>query len=61
MDKIDFKAQVEHLYKPFAKEVVGVDVPEFQFVMIDGEGDPNISERYYIASRGVLTGKHHEI
>lgn len=46
MDKIDFKTEFKHLYKASAKEVVEVDVPEFQFLMIDGEGDPNTSERY---------------
>lgn len=35
--KLDLKKQLKHLYLPSAKEVVEVDVPEMQFVMIDGE------------------------
>lgn len=46
MDRIDFRTELRHLYKASAKEVVEVDVPEFQFLMIDGEGDPNASESY---------------
>jgi len=44
--KIDFRKEMKHLYGPSAREVVQVDVPELQFLMIDGEGDPNTSESY---------------
>jgi hypothetical protein len=40
MEKIDFKKTLKHLYLPSAKDFVLVDVPEMQFVMIDGQGDP---------------------
>lgn len=46
MQKIDFKKELKHLYQPSAKEVVQVEVPTFQFLMIDGEGDPNSSQAY---------------
>ena len=46
MPKIDLKKELKHLYQPSAKEVVQVDVPAFQFLMIDGEGDPNTSRAY---------------
>jgi hypothetical protein len=46
MQKIDLKNELKHLYGPSAKEVVQVDVPAFQFLMIDGEGDPNTSQEY---------------
>ena len=46
MKKIDLKKELKHLYLPSAKEVVQVDVPAFQFLMIDGEGDPNTSQAY---------------
>jgi len=36
MMKIDLKKKLKHLYAPSPKEVVIVNVPEFQFVMIDG-------------------------
>ncbi len=44
--KIDFKKKFKHLYQPPADEVVIVEVPEMQFLMIDGEGDPNTSQTY---------------
>lgn len=44
--KIDFKKELKYLYGPSAREVVQVEVPELQFLMIDGEGDPNTSESY---------------
>jgi hypothetical protein len=46
VDKIDFKKELKHLYQPSAKEVVQVDVPTANFLMVDGEGDPNTSQTY---------------
>lgn len=46
MRKVDLKKELKHLYQPSAKEVVGVDVPAMQFLMIDGEGDPNTAPAY---------------
>ena len=46
MQKVDLKKELKHLYQPSAKEVVQVEVPAFQFLMIDGEGDPNTSRKY---------------
>ncbi len=46
MEKLDFKKQLKHLYKPSPKEVVMVDVPAMKFLMIDGQGDPNNSKTY---------------
>lgn len=46
MQKIDLKKELKHLYQPSAKEVVQVEVPTFRFLMIDGEGDPNTSQKY---------------
>ncbi len=43
MTKIDFKKELKHLYRPSKKNVAVVDVPEMQFLMVDGEGDPNTS------------------
>lgn len=40
MKEKDFKARLKELYLPSDKDFVVVDVPEMQFVMIDGEGDP---------------------
>jgi len=41
MIKLDLKKELKHLYHPSAKEVSFVDVPKMNFLMIDGEGDPN--------------------
>lgn len=46
MDKIDLKGEFKSLYKPSAKEVVEIDVPLFNFLMVDGEGNPNTSRGY---------------
>lgn len=46
MVKIDFKKELKHLYRSSAKEVALVDVPEMNFLMIDGRGDPNTAQEY---------------
>lgn len=46
MEKVNLKKELKHLYQPSAKEVVQVQVPTFQFLMVDGEGDPNTSQEY---------------
>ena len=46
MDKIDLKSELKTLYRPSAKSVVEVDVPAFNFLMVDGDGNPNTSEKY---------------
>jgi len=51
MSKIDYKKELKHLYKPSAKTVTTVDVPEMNFLMIDGKGDPNTSEAFREAIR----------
>lgn len=43
MDKIDLRKQLKEFYQPSAKQVVVVDVPAFQFAMIDGEIEPGAS------------------
>ena len=40
--KLDLKKQLKHLYLPSAKECVLVQVPEMQFVMIDGQIEPGL-------------------
>jgi len=42
--KVDFKKDYKDLYLPKTKPVL-IDVPEMQFIMVDGAGDPN-SEAY---------------
>lgn len=49
MKKIDYKKQLKHLYSPSARNVAVVEVPEMNFLMIDGEGDPNTSPSFHNA------------
>ena len=46
MEKVDFKKQLKHLYRPPAKNAVAVEVPVMNFLMLDGEGDPNSAPAY---------------
>ncbi len=46
MEKIDLKKEYPQLYKPTAKAVSLVEVPTFNFLMVDGQGDPNTSAGY---------------
>ena len=41
MAKLDLKKQYRHLYLPSAKKVSLVEVPAFQFVMVDGRIEPD--------------------
>lgn len=43
MEKLDLRKQFKHLYLPSAKRVELVDVPPFQFAMVDGEIEPGAS------------------
>jgi len=44
--KVDFKKSMKAFYQPNSKEVVMVDIPEMQFLMIDGMGSPGDSQEY---------------
>ena len=46
MKKIDYKKDLKHLYKASAKKADIVEVPVMNFLMIDGQGNPNSSERF---------------
>ena len=46
MEKIDIKTHLKLLYQPPTKEVLAVDVPEMNFLMVDGRGNPNTSQEY---------------
>jgi len=53
--KVDFKKQLKHLYQPSAKEVSVVDVPDMNFLMVDGQGDPGTSPEYQEALEALYT------
>jgi hypothetical protein len=44
--KTSFTEISKHLYKASAKEVTFIEVPALNYLMIDGHGDPNTSQRY---------------
>ena len=46
MEKLDLKKKWKCLYQPSAKEISMVDVPPLNYLMVDGEGDPNTSSAY---------------
>ena len=45
-EKIDLKKTWKDLYKPSKKEPAFVNVPSFNFLKIDGHGDPNTSQEF---------------
>ncbi|MFX1369385.1 MAG: GyrI-like domain-containing protein [Promethearchaeota archaeon] len=53
MEKVDHKKVLKEFYKPSAKKPTIVDVPEMNFLMVDGRGNPNTSQEY-IDAMGVL-------
>jgi hypothetical protein len=46
MEKIDIKKKLNSIYNPSTKEISIVDVPQMNFVMADGSGDPNKAKEY---------------
>ena len=46
MQKIDFRKEWKHLYKPSAKKIEIVEVAPMNFLMMDGQGDPNTSQEF---------------
>jgi hypothetical protein len=55
MQIIDYKAQMRKFYKPSADSVELVDVPQMNFLMIDGQGDPNSDPAYQEAVESLFT------
>ncbi|WP_255680615.1 GyrI-like domain-containing protein [Methanosarcina sp. DH2] len=55
MPKIDFKKENKELYNPSAKEVSILDIPEMNYLMIDGKGDPNTSKEYQEAIEALFS------
>lgn len=44
--KIDLKMELQGLYRPSAKQAAIITVPEMNFLMMDGAGNPNTSPDY---------------
>jgi len=51
--KIDLKKKLKELYTPSVKEVSVVDVPEMNFLMVDGSGNPNTSVEFQDAMQAL--------
>lgn len=54
MKKIDLKKDL-NLYLPSSEEVEVVRVPRFNYLMIDGQGDPNTSKEFQDAMQAMYT------
>lgn len=55
MPKIDLKKENKELYNPSAKEVSIIEIPQMNYLMIDGEGDPNTSKEYQKAIEALFS------
>ncbi len=44
LTKVDLRRQLKYLYSPSASKSQTVDVPQFNFIMVDGEGAPDAPE-----------------
>jgi hypothetical protein len=55
MQKIDYKKELKPLYNSPTGKVVEVVVPQLQFLMVDGEGDPNTAPAYAEAVEALYT------
>lgn len=53
--KVDLKKTLKDLYNPSAKVPQTVTVPEMNFLMVDGHGDPNTSPDYAAAVQTLYT------
>jgi len=55
MRKIDYKKELKQFYGASAKKVEVVEVPQMNFLMIDGEGDPNTSKPFQDAVEALFS------
>ncbi len=46
MKKRDFKKELSQFYNPSKKEITLVEVPPMNFLMVDGQGNPNTSRAF---------------
>ena len=58
MEKIDLKKKLKYLYEPSSKEFSVVDVPLKNFIMIDGQGNPNTSVEYAESLQALYTAAY---
>lgn len=58
MEKLDLKKSLKYLYEPGAKAFSVVDVPEMNFIMIDGQGNPNTSAEYVASLQALYSAAY---
>lgn len=56
--KLDLKRKYRHLYNPTPRHVTEVDVPEWNYLMIDGAGDPNTAVAYQDAVNALYSAAY---
>ena len=55
MTKTDLRKELNALYAPSAKDFALVDVPELNFLMVDGRGDPNTAPAFQEATEALYS------
>jgi len=58
MEKLDLKKELKHLYQPSSKKATTVMVPAMNFLMIDGQGNPNTSQEFQDAMMGLYAAAY---
>jgi hypothetical protein len=53
--KVDFKKELKELYNPKAGVFSLVKVPKLQYLMVDGQGDPNKVVEYQEALQALFS------
>jgi hypothetical protein len=58
MEKLDLKKTLKKLYAPSAKAFSIVELPPMNFIMVDGQGNPNTSPEYAEAMQALYTSAY---
>jgi hypothetical protein len=58
MKKLDLRRDLKHLYFPSPKEAEVILVPNFNYLMIDGSGDPNGSQEFQEAVQALYSASY---
>ena len=58
MKKVDLKKDLKDLYSPSPKDAELVRVPRFNYLMIDGSGDPNESQEFQEAVQALYAAAY---
>lgn len=58
MKRLDLRKELRDLYAPSAREVEILRVPKFNYLMIDGRGDPNSSPLFPLAVQALYAAAY---